>query len=104
MDIDDIGIMENALLCHTNKTDCCDNPHTRAGEWYYPNGEKVGIQSRQEEFYRNRGMQLIRLNRRKQISEQRGRFRCEIPDAKNNSQSVYAYIGMLVLWYCRIVL
>ena len=45
MDVDDIGENDTALLCHTNKTDCCRGPldHNKAGEWYYPNGTEVEI-------------------------------------------------------------
>ena len=84
-----------ALLCHTNKTDCCGYPY-RLGEWYYPNGTKVNIEGfypPESLFYRNRGQSVVRLNHRGSPSP-RGRFRCEVPDANNNMQNVFINIGI----------
>jgi hypothetical protein len=95
VDVGDIGANETGLLCHTNKTDCCGVLPNRAGEWYFSSGTRVeNMAVSQVEFYRNRGMQVVRLNHRERTSKQRGRYRCEIPDANSNMQSIYAYIGM----------
>ena len=40
-------------------------------------------------FYRNRGDQLIRLNRRQGATSPTGRYRCEIPDASGEIQNLY---------------
>ena len=97
MDVDDIGEGNTAaLLCHTNKTNCCTNEmgQTRAGEWYFPNGTSVGVEgASQDEFYRNRGTQVVRLNHRQGTPTERGRFRCEVPDSNNVMQTVYVNIG-----------
>ena len=96
VDIDYIGEHHDALLCHTNKTDCCVYKYARAGEWYFPNGTKVnilGYNPPENYFYRNRGQSVVRLNGRGSPS-QRGRFRCEVPDANNNKQNVFINIGM----------
>ena len=99
MDVDDIGEGNDAaLLCHTDKTDCC-NAHNRAGEWYYPNGTTVGIRYTGEanlEFYRDRGTRVVRLNHRQGISTERGCFRCEIPDSRDILQNIYINIGMCI--------
>ena len=97
--VDDIGRGDDALLCHTNKTDCCIYPPNRAGEWYYPNGTQVGILGYYyfDEFYRNRGIQVVRLNRghyRQGIFTAKGLFRCEVPDSDNNWQFIFINIGM----------
>ena len=44
VNIDDIGEGDfSALLCHTNKEDCCKGVMSRAGaEWYFPNRTKIG--------------------------------------------------------------
>ena len=100
VNVGDIGRDNDALLCCTNKPGCCKNPN-RAGEWYFPNGTKVGIKAPiRDEFYRDRETQVVRLNRRRGTFTEilRGRFRCDVPDADNNTQSIYAYIGMLILW------
>ena len=94
MDVEDIGEGDNALLCHTNKPDCCSARPNRAGEWYYPNGIDVKtMMPSKDEFYRNRGKKFIRLNHREGTFTRRGLFQCEIPDADNKTQSVYVYIG-----------
>ena len=94
MDVDDIDDGNDALLCHTNKTNCCGEPPNRTGEWYFPNGTKVGIEeATQDEFYRDRASQVVRLNRRQGTFTERGLFQCEVPDSNNNSQSVSVNIG-----------
>lgn len=87
--IDEIGEGNNALLCHTSRSDCC-NGGNRYGEFYYPNGDRVGIQSNNEPMYRNRGLQLIRLNRKSnsQSPPPMGWYRCEIPNASGELQSI----------------
>ena len=95
MDVDDIGEGNAALLCHTNKTDCCKNSMIRVGEWYYPNGTLVGIRKIMgTEFYRDRHTQVVRLNHRQGIFVLRGHFSCEVPDANDVNQIVFANIGM----------
>ena len=107
VDIDNIGEGDNAaLLCHTNKTDCCGGYYRshysyRAGEWYFPCTQDMkvdilGNTARNDTFYRNRGLSTVRLNRRGSPSE-RGCFRCEVPDANNIIQLVFVNIGMYVL-------
>ena len=95
MDVDAIGEGDDAaLLCHTDKPDCCGKPN-KAGEWYFPNGTLVGVKTFTREFYRNRGMQVVRLNHRQGRSfTERGLFRCEIPDSSNMTQTVYVHIGI----------
>ena len=99
MDINAIGEGDAALLCHTDNLRCCrgSQTHKKAGEWYYPNGTKVGIKGLgipQYEFYRDREMQVVRLNHRQGNFIERGHFRCEIPDSSNMNQTVYVHIGI----------
>ena len=47
-----------------------------------------------DEFYRERKTKVVHLNRRHGTSTERGRFRCEVPDASNTMQTVYVNIGM----------
>ena len=57
----------------------------------------MGIRIRNEPMHRNRGPQLIRLNRNSD-SAQTGWYRCEIPDASDQLQSILINIeGKLVL-------
>ena len=83
-----IGEGDNALLCKTNKQDCCGTVPNRFGEFYYPNGVQVPIRGAEQGFYRNRGDQLIRLNRRDSTSSPTGKYFCEIPDANGVTQKI----------------
>ena len=96
VDVDDIGVNENALLCHTDKRDCCSHQN-RAGEWYFPSGTRVGISGNsQDEFYRDRATQVVRLNHRQGTSTERGLFLCQVPDSNHILQIVYINIGMYI--------
>ena len=95
MNIDAIGEDDAALLCHTDKHDCCVESN-KAGEWFFPSGTQVRVKNSSQEFYRNRGMQVVRLNHRQGsfTDLERGLFRCEIPDSSNMTQTVYVHIGI----------
>ena len=104
MDVEDIGEDEDALLCNTDKINCCTNMkgEIRAGEWYYPSGNSVGIKimkmkQEQDEFYRDRGMQVVRLHHRQGRVVERGRFQCAIPDVNNVTRSIYVHIGKFII-------
>lgn len=87
--IEDIGEGNNALLCRTDRTDCC-NGANRNGEFIYPNNVAVGVMSANEAMYRNRGVQMIRLNRNKNspLTPPTGLYRCVIPDSNDVPQSI----------------
>ena len=84
-----IGKGENALLCRTNKKECCGTPPNRYGEFYYPNGIRIPVAKQKHGFYRDRGQQVIRLNRREEVASPRGKYRCEIPDGDGVTQKIY---------------
>jgi hypothetical protein len=104
---------DEALLCVTDLKDCCETPRTVRGNWYYPNGSIVTFDNPTSEamFWSNRGpYELIngrqfygsvRLWRRWSNPPERGRFRCELPNAANSSvnQTLYANIGKLLCSY-----
>ena len=58
----DIGADGSALLCVTDNVNCCDQVPNRMGEWFYPNKAPVPNLANGENFYRNRGSQVVRLN------------------------------------------
>ena len=121
VDVDDVLYTENndiplnvyrvnhykALLCVTDLVKCCRIQ--RIGNWYFPNGSAVRdinldrIYSKQLVTFRSiRGQNefrsghqfygSVRLFRRYSTSI-RGLFRCELPDANNVTQTLYANIG-----------
>ena len=91
--LNDIGEGGGALLCKTNLFTCCGTPPNRFGEFFYPSGDRVLISARGEGFYRNRGVQSIRLNRREGVTSPTGRFSCVIPNAMRVMKSVYITIN-----------
>ena len=79
---------ENALTCVTDKPDCCRSPN-RFGEWYFPNGSAVRIEYYEDDFYRNRGHQTVRLNRRNKAVYPTGIYHCELPDKNGIKRTLY---------------
>ena len=96
-----IGAEDSGLHCNTDRSGCCRASDTPPGHWYRPDGTQVGsfIQERDNDptsnfFSRNRGTGVVRLNRIGTPPESdRGRFRCEIPNADNNIVTLYVNIG-----------
>ena len=89
VDLDDIGEDEDALLCKTDLVNCCGTHPDQFGEFYYPNGSQIPINNHKDGFYRNRGDQTVRLNRREGVKSPTGVFRCEIPDGRRVVQNMY---------------
>lgn len=94
----DVGEGESAVLCHTNNIHCCTGPF-RAGEWYLPDGTRVGILGNRQNpdfFYRNRGEGVVRLN---QVGNPttRGHFYCEVPDTNGVIQTLHLYICEFII-------
>ena len=81
--ITDIGEGDAAVLCMTDKEGCCADLLGRAGEWFFPNNERVGTFGGGGDFYRDRGQGVVHLNRRNNAMMPTGSFCCEIPDRNN---------------------
>ena len=107
MILEDIGEGDNALLCITELTACCQPPYTDEigavmGNWYFPNGTRVpskvvnGTSEVQWDFYRTRGHSVVLLHRRR--GGENGVYRCEIPDALGVMQTIYIE-GTTGEWY-----
>ena len=95
----------NALLCVTDLVDCCDAPRTVRGDWYFPDGTRVGFDTTFSAAYlANRGATQeiggqtvygsVRLYRRFAGSSERGRFYCELPSAANPSVNQTLYVNI----------
>ena len=116
MILEDIGKGDDALLCITNYTACCQPNGEMVSDsenWYFPNGTRVNYMSGGElEFYSSRGQSVVRLNRRRGGVE--GIYRCVIPDTMNVTHTIYIgvysastcewYVYLHILSYCRFVL
>ena len=84
---------DHVLICRTDKIKCCGTSPDRFGEFYYPNGLQVPVLRAGQNFYCNRGDQLIRLNRRGGATSPTGQYRCEIPDASGEIQNIYVALN-----------
>ena len=92
MILENIGEGDDALLCITFQTACCQPPYTgemgpALGNWFFPNETGVSGSSNQSDFYTTRGQMVVRMNRRRGGVE--GIYRCEIPDSMNVNQTIY---------------
>ena len=101
---------DEALLCVTDLVDCCGTEpssstvRTVRGDWYFPDGSRVGLGGGASAFQANRGPNeeingqtvygSVRLYRRYSNPPGRGRFYCELPSAAEPSvnQILYANI------------
>ena len=101
--ISDIYIDELGLHCNTDRIDCCRasdaSDGVAQGHWYRPDGTQVGSFTQEDAndptrnfFARNRDIGEVRLNRFGNPPE-RGRFRCEVPNADGVTVTVYANVG-----------
>ncbi len=98
VDLSEIGLDDNSLVCYTDLITCCrgeDSPIGGAlGDWRLPiNSAAIskGI-SNANMFSRNRNKQALLLHRGINVSEPSGIFICDIPDA--NMQDQQAYFGI----------
>ena len=97
---------DGALLCVTDLVDCCESPHTVYGDWYDPDGHRVrpDAGNYSAAFRANRGPNQvingrqfygsIRLYRRYSNPLERGRFRCELPNATDPSVNQTLFVNI----------
>ena len=99
VDIDDIPdqvtvgffmARDTGLKCVTDLEGCCLYP--ARGEWYHPDGSSVTFIGGNAKFHRARDLQHRTILWRSGNPVQRGRFRCELPDASNINQIRYVNI------------
>ena len=92
VNITDIGTDSAALFCTTTLPGCC--LFTDGSHWYYP--DRSQVQRTGTTYYRTRtishfGGGTVRLNRNPGATTT-GVFRCDIPDASGDLQSIYVGI------------
>ena len=77
---------------------CCRGDDTPGvggalGNWFYPDGSLVRVNGSYDDFYRNRGLGIVRLNRRNDSMSPTGQFCCVVPDATFMDKTTYINIG-----------
>jgi hypothetical protein len=87
LSLSSIGEGDSALLCVTDGS-CCTPPN-RFGEFYYPDNTRVNPEGFGDDFYRDRGDQMIRLNRRNGATSPTGTYKCAIPDSSGVTQNFF---------------
>ena len=91
--LEDIGEVDDALLCRTSLTACCQPPFftggywSSVGNWFFPNGTRVLSSGSWWDIYRTRGQMAVHLNRRRGGVD--GIYHCEILDSMNVKQIIY---------------
>ena len=63
------------------------------GEWFYPNGSLVHVKDNGDDLYRDRGLGIVRLNRRNNAISPTGQFCCVVPDATFTNKTTCINIG-----------
>ena len=92
----DIGEGDDALQCTTDREGCCYIFPNRVGQFFFPNTVQVPTLGNigSSGYYRNRDVQLIRLNRQSPNGVTTGRFRCEIPSGTTTDSVLFINVGM----------
>ena len=100
---------DEALKCVTDLVDCCGTEsgtmRAERGDWYSPDGTRVRLSGGfSAEFQANRGPNEVLSNGtqvdgsvrlyRRYVPPQRGRFRCELPNAANPSVNQTLYVNI----------
>lgn len=92
--ITSIGEGDNALLFLTDNSECCREQGI--GECFYPDGELVGVRRSNDEVYRNRGDQVVRLNRQNPVATGKvatpGLYCCTVPNKAGVMQYICAHL------------
>ena len=107
--MDEIGEGDDgALLCVTDLIQCCRGDDTPGiggalGEWFYPDGSLVQIEDSGDDFYRTRGLGVVRLNRRNNAMSPIGQFCCMVPDAIFTNKIICINISKQRLLYYILV-
>ncbi len=96
VDPSDIGEDERGLFCLTSFLECCrGGVFGSRGNWVDERGVNVSTRPESEdqdlEFYNNRGMGAVRLNRRFTGTSgfAGGMYKCVIPDANNTFRDLF---------------
>ena len=94
--LSDIGEHWEALFCYTNLTTCCRDYDTSSngaiGNWWFPNGARVGskyCELTSNKFSRTRSIRTVILHREINAIGPFGIFTCQILDSDYILQQLY---------------
>ena len=91
-DIGEGGEDDDALLCMTNLTTCCQHHciggmSVDSGNWFFPNRTRVPCKSEQWDLFSTGQNMVVQMNRRRGGEE--GIYSCEIPDAMGVNKTMH---------------
>ena len=93
----DIGNPGSTVRCHTDLGTCCSSAQgIYRGDWYFPNGDRVGFDYQGGDIYETRGAQQVHLYHSNNANSPSGIYRCDIPTnaVKDNSMRETVYVGI----------
>ena len=77
--LSELGEGDNrALLCITDKRDCCNSTTETQGRWNFPNDSIISTRAGGGDLYTSRGEGVVRLSRRNNATTPTGRYCCEV--------------------------
>ena len=84
VDLTAVGRPENGgysrLECHTDLDTCCGGLQGQhRGDWYFPDGTRLGFSSQVGDIYEQRDDQRVDLHHRNNANSPSGIYRCDIP-------------------------
>ena len=90
----------NSVQCHTDLVSCCSGTEgAHRGDWYNPNGARLGFSSSPDDIYEHRIAHRVELHRRNN-GDTSGIYRCDIETSAVNSPDNTAretvYVGLYV--------
>ena len=92
----DIGAGSDALMCLTTLVECCRGSDTNdkgaLGTLLFPNRSIVPSRNTGANISRTRALSSILLHRSNNIISPTGIYTCAVPDANNNTRSLYIYL------------
>ena len=87
----------DSVQCHTDLSTCCSGAQGRhRGDWYFPNGSRLGFSG---DIFEGRGPQRVVLSRRNNANSSVGIYRCDIAtvavhDDTDRSVRDTVYVGL----------
>ena len=75
--VGDDGSGSDSVQCHTDLTTCCTSPQgSHRGDWYFPDGSRLGFF---DDIFEDRNALRVDLRRRNNANSPVGIYRCDIP-------------------------
>ena len=83
----------NSVQCHTDLSTCCSSSQgADRGDWYFPNGTRLGFSDTSEDAYEQRQGQRVDLRRTR--SSTSGMYRCDMDTNSGNTNRETVYVGL----------